>query len=874
MDNGLVESLADAVAEGEAIDWASVRSRLRASDEQALAAQLESLSGLSHSDLWRTHERAAHRARLALPLELGAALSVAFSLAGAIGLVVLSMRIGARALVLLAGLSAFGTAAAWLWWSAGSVLRARALSAAYWSVAVSFAFPGVAMLERLLPATPWVEALVSMRPEAFMAAFFWTFAREFPAVPRFSTLDRVARGFQIGATSLAAALIAANITAAFLSTDSDSALRRLTRDYAHGQWFWVAVFVITVPALGVIAARAQTAIASEKSRVRLFLLSLALAIGPLGLEVIAEAVIPSFGAFMRDPNVLFAASLVVYPALFAFPIVTTYVLLAHDVLDVRMRVHQALRYLLMRGVLGWLTTLPMIFLVMAFYLHRDESVAAILLRPEIRALAWFTAASVALLAFRQQLLNALDRWMTVTTESPALSLAHLGEALQQARTPLEVASALAQAASRAMQSDADIYTVQAGHMLRTEGRGLAPASDSLIPILAKGIGQPFVIDEGSSPSYYALLSQADREWIGAVGTTAVCPLSLGTADVADVLVMLNRRRSSRGFSPSDLQFLTAACGSAALAGQRLALHEAQGAPRDELALQCAKCRRVIAWRAGLTTCECGEKLSRAAVPAELAGRFRVDAVLGRGGMGVVYRGWDLRVHRDVALKTLPHLSGEAAANLQFEARSMGARLHPHIAVVYGVESWRNTPILVVEYLAGGTLADRLKSGPVAPVPAFAMVDQLAAALVQMHDRGQTHGDVKPSNIGLTDDGVVKFLDFGLSRTATGTNGDHAHRGGTPAYLPPEAFVAQSTPVADDVWALSVVLCELLSGAHPFLADHRLSRTGDGRSTMPTLRVEPAGLRARLAALLHPLPDRRPADARALALALHAMRPLI
>jgi serine/threonine protein kinase len=207
-------------------------------------------------------------------------------------------------------------------------------------------------------------------------------------------------------------------------------------------------------------------------------------------------------------------------------------------------------------------------------------------------------------------------------------------------------------------------------------------------------------------------------------------------------------------------------------------------------------------------------------------------VAGRGGMGVVYRARDLELHRAVALKTLPGVAPQGALRLRHEARSMAALVHPNLALIFGAESWRGVPVLVVEYLGGGTLAQRLPGPlPVREVLGWGVL--LANALEAMHSNGILHRDVKPSNIGFTSDGTPKLLDFGLARLITeagaaptastdwsageNSNPNLTRSGrvvGTPLYLSPEALKGAAPRPAQDLWALSMALYEAMEGKHP------------------------------------------------------------
>src|SRR5439155_16584331 len=139
-------------------------------------------------------------------------------------------------------------------------------------------------------------------------------------------------------------------------------------------------------------------------------------------------------------------------------------------------------------------------------------------------------------------------------------------------------------------------------------------------------------------------------------------------------------------------------------------------------------------------------------------------LLGRGGMGEVYRAYDSRLGRDVALKVLRAkftADAERLARFESEARMLAALNHPHIGAIYGLEDANGVPALVLELVEGDTLADRLRRGPIAPRDALAIARQIADALDAAHRKGIIHRDLKPANIKTTPDGVVKVLDFGL-----------------------------------------------------------------------------------------------------------------
>lgn len=216
---------------------------------------------------------------------------------------------------------------------------------------------------------------------------------------------------------------------------------------------------------------------------------------------------------------------------------------------------------------------------------------------------------------------------------------------------------------------------------------------------------------------------------------------------------------------------------------------------------------------------------------------------------------------------------------------MAAVTHPNLALIYGAETWRGTPILVVELMADGTLADRLREGPLEPREAVALVAVLAEVLEVLHGAGILHRDVKPSNIGFLR-GTAKLMDFGLAqlyegagsppdavdvlaaatddvagrRTITRAAGAWSNQVvGTPLYLSPEAVSGKPPDPSFDLWALAVVLYETVAGVHPMRAadvdaTFRQIRAGD----IPDVRTHRPGCPAGIAEFLRRAlaPDRR------------------
>jgi serine/threonine-protein kinase len=256
--------------------------------------------------------------------------------------------------------------------------------------------------------------------------------------------------------------------------------------------------------------------------------------------------------------------------------------------------------------------------------------------------------------------------------------------------------------------------------------------------------------------------------------------------------------------------------------------------------------------------------------------YQVVAVLGRGGMGVVYKARHLRLNRAVALKML--LAGAYAgppelARFLREAEAEAGLHHPNIVQVYDVGEWANLPYFTMELLEGGSLAQKLAGIPQPARQAAALLATLAGAVQAAHAQGIVHRDLKPANILLAADGTPKITDFGLARRfqAGPALTMYGARVGTPSYMAPEQAVGKASAIGPlvDVYALGAVLYEMLTGRPPFRAE---TAAETERQVIAEEPVPPARLNARVPRdleticlkCLHKDPQRRYATAAALA----------
>lgn len=208
----------------------------------------------------------------------------------------------------------------------------------------------------------------------------------------------------------------------------------------------------------------------------------------------------------------------------------------------------------------------------------------------------------------------------------------------------------------------------------------------------------------------------------------------------------------------------------------------------------------------------------------LDGRYEVLQRLARGGMATVYRAWDRRLERIIAIKVMHEsLSTDVNFTAKFdrEARA-AARLCDHnVVAIYDQGFDHQRPYIVMEYVPGSTLRTLItRKAPLTPIRALEIIEPVASALAVAHESGLVHRDVKPENVLINGDGEIKVADFGLARTVSAQTATHSQGLliGTVSYLPPELLTTGKATSASDVYSTGVVLWEMLTGSKPYIAE--------------------------------------------------------
>src|SRR5215470_4122414 len=230
-----------------------------------------------------------------------------------------------------------------------------------------------------------------------------------------------------------------------------------------------------------------------------------------------------------------------------------------------------------------------------------------------------------------------------------------------------------------------------------------------------------------------------------------------------------------------------------------------------------------------------------AIPVETIAHYRIIEPIGAGGMGAVYKAYDNKLQRVVALKVLPpeYVSQQDRRRRFFqEARAASALTHPHILTIYEVGEDDGTPYIAMEHVEGETLRQKIKASKLQLKEAVDIAIQIASGLARAHELGIIHRDLKPENLMLSRDGFAKILDFGLAKLVAereralvadseqktlirGVETESGTLMGTVNYMAPEQLLGQRVDRRCDVFSFGVVLCEMLTGTAPFVHDNRI-----------------------------------------------------
>ncbi len=727
--------------------------------------------------------------------------------------------------------------------------------------------------------------------DAFMAYFLWAFVRDFPQpAPSIPSRRWIQLGVRVSA-AVGVLLFLANLLrfAAQQAPEASglwAALAGFIPQRGKGIYYSLGM-ALTGAAFFLLLWKARFVQKAEQRRARLFLWLLTFTFGPMLVEVLLELFAFGYRDFtLRHPRLKVAiVSAVLAPAL-TLPFTIPYAVLVQHVLDVRLIARRALQYALARYTVLLLAVVPGVVLGAYLYLHSDERLDVLFSGGRVYLLLSIILIGAAALRYRRRLLDAVDRRFFREQYDARRILTLLVERIRSIQESAALASLVSQEIDLALHLEGiAMLVLDPRSGMLADPRHRAPKLDASSPLALtiSNASDPLEMDLENPHSTLLRLPEKDRHWLVDSGFRLIVPILARDGSLLG-LVGLGDKKSGLPFLKEDRQLLHTIASSAAWVlelEQGRALPLAQRSWRDPLAppedatpsqlpaaaadtaKECPKCG---ALHPSFTVfCgTCSRRLEAAHVPYVLPGKFRFEQRIGIGGMGIVYAGADLALGRHVAIKTLRRVSPEEAMLLRREARTAAAVTHTHLAAIYGLETWRGTPMLVMEILEGGTLAHRIARGQLPAVETIELGIAMADALAQLHAADILHRDIKPSNIGYTRDGVPKLMDFGIAgvmfelrreRELEWEDGDGEDEeddlvpavavwrdaaasslsprlrfAGTLAYLSPEALKGEPADTSFDLWSLSIVLYEALLGRKVFSGPDQqiLERVKSGR----------------------------------------------
>ncbi|HEX4965428.1 MAG TPA: serine/threonine-protein kinase [Thermoanaerobaculia bacterium] len=762
------------------------------------------------------------------------------------------------------------------------------------------------------------SVFVDLKLDAFMAWFLWRFVRDFPH-PAVSLPVR--RRIQVAVRVSAACggiLFGLNLIPLLAEASGSPGGwgQQVWFTPQRGQGLYYSVVMgLTGAAFCLLSWKAYTSRGEEKRRGRVFLQLLALTLAPMVAEVLMELFIPGYDEHLHThPRQHLATVVTVLLPGLTLPVTVPYTVLVHRVLDVRLIARRALHYALARYSALALVAIPLAALAAYLAGHSESSLAELFSGPRVLLLLAVAAVGFAGLRYSKPLLDAIDRRFFREQYDARRILTLLVDRIRSIRDAPSLANLVAREIDLALHLESVALLAldpRSGMLADPRNRARKLDASSQLALIASNASDPLEVDLEDPQPALLKLPERERHWLVDSGFRLIVPILARDGSLLG-LIGLGEKKSGLPFLREDRELLHAIASSAAwvleLDHERPLQPFWQVPPApppepapaaSELARECSNCG-VLHPSYTVFCSSCSRRLETSRVPYVLPAKFRFEQRIGEGGMGVVYRGSDLSLGRPVAIKTLRRVSPEDAMRLRREARTAAAVSHPHLASVFGMETWQGTPMLVMELLEGGTLAQRIFREALPEKATVELGIAMAGALGQLHLADILHRDLKPSNIGYNRDGVPKLMDFGIARVifelrdeegfeeleddepdvafspAGGEGLDPRHRFvGTLSYLSPEAVQGEPADASFDLWGLSVVLYECLLGRKVFggtssqvVARIRSGRVPDFAQVCPGRSPVLAGF---FRDALHPTLSRRPATAQELRRRLEAVR---
>lgn len=527
------------------------------------------------------------------------------------------------------------------------------------------------------------------------------------------------------------------------------------------------------------------------------------------------------------------------------PVTFGYAILKHRVFDINVVVRRSLQYLLAKNVLRAILSLPLIALVYAVVSNPNRTVAEILFRNSIYL--YLMAAVAVSLKYRRQLREWIDRKFFREAYDRERLLLGLVDEIKELDSLAEISRLVSNEVEAALHPK-HIYAfyreeekrdLALGYSSGGSGQNLRiPGSYRLLRLMeSEASAQEYPL------AHNDLLPKDEKEWLDSLEISLIVPMN-GTDSALVGLLLLAEKKSEEPYTPSDRKLLQTIARQMAIVYENVWLKDRVDKERKikrevlarledqaiNLVKECPECG--ACFDSSAEFCETDHNELALSLPVErtIEGKYRLDRLLGKGGMGAVYEAMDLRLDRKVAIKImLGSMFGDRTALRRFEreARSSARLNHPNIITVYdyGVTGAEGA-YLVMEMVNGFNMRSAIETERViAPAVAADWFDQVLEGMKAAHKSGIVHRDLKPENVLISKTGnesaVIKILDFGLAKILQLEMSDQktmTARGtvlGTFGYMSPEQLSGEDVDERSDIFAIGVMVVEVLTGRRPF-----------------------------------------------------------
>ena len=645
-DRRLLESVADAVAAGEAVDWSHVERAAAKGRDADLLQQLKVVSTIgagrrSHAVSSPTRWSRWRETCVTVVLCIAIA-QLALAILGApAGLarvawlhVVNVLMFGVGGVVLLAG--------------GGRDSRLPLLGGLF--VTIGSAFAATLMPSPEAGQGGMLFAVFRpLLPEAFLPFMLWRFVRRFPVDVQPLNARRVSGALVDVSFVLGMVLFAANAICGYggwtIAEWSLAPVDLLDRNDVESA-YWPLLFAVAVPAIPFLLWKARLETHEDRRRVMLFVGALVVGLAPFVLAVVAMPFVPA----LRDMLVMQRVGIVLYGGLASIVPLTVYSVAVDRVMDVRFFIRSTLKYATARYAVWAISFGPIAYVGFDIYANQQLTIAQYLERSRPVGPLALSAVGLVSLTLRPHLLRAIDRWFLVEPSDQSQVVARLGEHFRVADSLRGVTQALAGELRRAMHASSVAVLLvndDGTRLLPVEGAaGPIRQESTLVEILRSARGD-VQFDALALRAIGRLLLPADRAWLRESGVQLLAPL-IGSAGTLLGLVAVGGSQGGLPYTASHFTLMTGACGRAALQIENRRLRGREGDTtllrqgcaerglnwRDEPAVQCPACSLV--WSPETFRCSCGTATITAALPLLIHGKFRLERLIGTGGMGVVY----------------------------------------------------------------------------------------------------------------------------------------------------------------------------------------------------------------------------------------------